>query len=274
MFKSVRKGFVLPIFDKYGLKFLNKLNSLKYAISVKQTNPTIRQIFECLYSIVDRGVRATEPKSRRKWIVSLRAPNGAFWIEFWMTLFFYCSLKLAELQWWKLQEGTIFTCGRADTSVEASCLLSFFLIRNEWTEALAVQTKVVAYIVWASNFKYEFRSDLRAIWGPYWPQKSSESLKNSPNILTNQQKSKSSNSLMSATGLLGLSLVLQEIKVNVTRSDTALVWCLQPQLFRGGRAPAVGFRATCSVTWGNLWLLSRLLGYWFYISLSMSCNPY
>ena len=48
-----------------------------------------------------------------------------------------------------------------------------------------------------------------------WPQKSSESLKNSPNILINHQKIKSSNSLMSAAGLLGPSLVfsaLQKVK--------------------------------------------------------------
>ena len=53
------------------------------------------------------------------------------------------------------------------------------------------------------------RSDLtsEAVWRPYWPLTSSESLKNSPTILINHQKIKSSNSLMSAAGLLGPNLV-------------------------------------------------------------------
>ena len=53
----------------------------------------------------------------------------------------------------------IFTCGEADRSRRGKWVL---LLSANWSKKVkTVQTNMVAYVVWAINFKHDFRFDLQ-----------------------------------------------------------------------------------------------------------------
>ena len=84
--------------------------------------------------------------------------------------------------------------------MKPTCLVEVsWFFRSSKKRAKTDQTNMVAYVVWAINFKFDLTSEiwpLRLFGGHYWPQNNiQKSSRSSPKILINHQKIKFSISI-------------------------------------------------------------------------------